>query len=504
MSIAFGTVTTVHDVETVINSYLSNTINEHALHATSYDYMRIVQDESPFTRRYLQSTRYILHGFPITNTTNDNVTGYKKLNFIQSIAYFYCGINMSYVMSTSLDSILINGSQLYMNSAIFPVQLVESYELVRSEICQRIKIGLYQSVVDMFKPNANADSFFSRFIANIANFISFNTRELFSLQSIGQMYPFLAKFGEFELYKKTVIDRILEINNVLAFLALESKGVGGKMSDIDTCVSQIKYPKVKKYVTRVLNSTGTKSFIFHDHNTSGFLHYVRMYQLLTGSAAVNYQVENNTVAVEMYNLLQLIDECLLASASFLGSATMSDCTLITFRIYESYKHLNGHEHVVNTIKCIISHHNLYCSKYGADYDHFSEMFLMLREDLIGLQNEAAFYPYLNELMNDTQFVNIVNNNTDAEIDKYLQTIFPKLMMLALEEYKDIEMIQKIAAVFKPKINVCIKCTLKDKYTCTWKEKSWMGVLIKHEYMYLTKYFQQRFRDQVDHCSQVLL
>ena len=140
ISIVFGTVTNIYDIETVVNSYLSNTIDQHALHATSFDYMKMIQQESSHvTSRYFQSVRYILHGFPITNETNNNDTVYKKLNFIQSIALYYCGINMSHVINTSLDNISIDESKLHMNSVIFPVQIVESYELVRHEICERIK-----------------------------------------------------------------------------------------------------------------------------------------------------------------------------------------------------------------------------------------------------------------------------------------------------------------------------------------------------------------------------
>ena len=495
ISIAYtlGTVTKVYDIETVIRSYVSHSIDEHALHATSNHYMQMVQDESHLTSRYLQSVRYILHGFPITNEANDNDTVYKKLNFIQSIAYYYCGINMSDVMSATLDNIFVDESQLYMNSVIFPVQLVESYELVRSEICERIKLGLYQSVIDMFNQYGYADPFFGRFIRNVANFISSKEHEFLSLQRIGDMYPFLAKFGEFELYKETVIDQIWKIDNMWR----KSKILDKIQFDIDTCVSQIKHPKMHKYVTDILKSTGNKSFILNQHNTSDFWHHVQLYQLSTASAAVSHHAENDTIKVR--NLLQLLDECRLKPKFLLTGTSMAACRLITFGIYESCEdRMNGHEYVLNAIKCIISNHDLYYSKFGPltnemDYKFKSQLTNSLRKSL----SEADIYLYLNELMNDTQFVNIVNNNTDSEIDTYLQKILSELMVHALEQHKDIQMIKKIAIVFKPKINVYAKCI---DYPLNLRMISWMDVLMKHECMYLETYFQQRFKHQEDDCS----
>ena len=96
-------------------------------------------------------------------------------------------------------------------------------------------------------------------------------------------------------------------------------------------------------------------------------------------------------------------------------------------------------------------------------------------------------------MNDNQFANIVNNNTDSQIDTYLQTTLAKLIVLALEEYKDIEMIKKITAVFEPKINVCASVEWDSEMM------PFMDVLVSHECMYLIKYFQQRFKHQIDDC-----
>ena len=497
---AFLNTTKMYDIKTVVNSYVSNTIDQHSLHATSPHYMNMIQQESHLTARYFQSVRYILHGFSITNATNNNEKVYPKLNFIQSIAYFYCGMNMSDVMSVPFDNIFIDESHLYMNSTIFPVQLVESYELIRSEICERIKLELYQSIVDLFEPHVYVHhSFFVRFIGSVAKFISSKThRKSFSLQGIGNIYPFLAKFGEFELYKETVIHHMWEINN----FALASKASGdGIRVEFDLCVNDIKYPKMFRYIARILNSTGNTSFIQKDHNTSDFWHYVEMYEFATGIAAVNHQVGNNTL--EIINLMQLLYECWVPSESFITSAIMTDCMLIAFGIYESCEPFedgtDGHEHVLNALKCIFAHHDLYCSKYGASYDHFSHMFSMLRDDVEESQIEDVFYPYLNEMMNDAQFVTIVNNNTDSEIDTYLQEILFKLMMYALEEHKDIEMIKKIASVFKPKINIYTDyCTFQGnlKYQLSALAMSWVDVLIQNECMYLIKYFQQRFKHQV--------
>ena len=501
ISIVFGTVTNVYDIETVVNSYLSNTIDQHALHATSSDYMQMIQQESNLTPRYFQSVRYILHGFSITNATNDNdkVYNYKKLNFIQSIALYYCGFNMSDVMDTSLDNIFIDESKLLMNSSLFPVQIVESYELIRSEICHRIQFGLYQSVVDMFNPHSHADSFFSSFIKYVANFISPQTHQFFyELKNIGQMYPFLAKFGELELYKETVHHQIWHMDNARA---RNSALLGNTMEyKIEICMNQIKHPKMHKYVTNILQRqqikpTGNKSFIVNHYNASNFWNHVEMHQLLTGSTDTNGQVENNTL--ERGDLLELLDQCYLHSARRSRSSdTVADCTLMTFRMYELGNHkdgTNGHEHVLNAIKCIISNHDIYCLQFSpltntTDYEHFNSTFLTRKHHLRQSVREAALYPYLSELMNDTQFVKIINNSTD--FDTSLEIILCRLMIIGLEEYKDIEMIQKIVTAFKPKINVCTDCILD-----TWNKLvmiSWMDLLMKHNCMHLTKYFQQRF------------
>lgn len=86
-------------------------------------------------------------------------------------------------------------------------------------------------------------------------------------------------------------------------------------------------------------------------------------------------------------------------------------------------------------------------------------------------------------MNDHQFVNIVNNNTDSEINTYLQTVLSQWMVLAVDYYRDIEMVKKIATVFEPKkIDACM--------------------LMNPELLYLTNYFQQRFHHRIDHnCTQ---
>ena len=524
ISTAFGTSTNVHDIETVIRSYLSDTNDEHALHATSYGYMQVVQDESHLSTRYFQAARYILHGFPMyTNDTNDNSTVYKKLNFIQSIALYYCGMNISYIINTSFDNILINESELHLNSSIFPVQMVESYELIRSEICERIELGLYQSVVDMFKQdvrsrsrqsnnlilpmnlnvNARSSKSLSSFIRNVAYFISFKTSQRVpELSSICQMHQFLVKFGEFELHKGTVIHHVWQTDKL-------SSSLGG---DIGICVNQIRYPKMHKYITDVLkqqvNLTGNQSFILSRNKTCDFWTYVQMYQLRTDNDPINHQAENNTV--ELRNLLQLLDECRQKhAATFDSSENIATCALIAFRIYESHKdRINGHEYVLNAIKCIIANHDIYCSKFrtvasATDYHYSNSTLLMISHNLRQSLSAAVFYPYIDKLMNDTQFVNIVNNNTDSATDTYLHTILSKLMVLALEEYKDIEMIKKIARVFKPKINVCVNCIRENKFHIGFaqpKMLSWMDMLVKCDCIYLTKYFQLRFKQQVDDCS----
>ena len=523
-SIAFGTVTTVYDIETVIRSYLSNTIDQHTLHATSSDYMQMIQRESHVTSRYFQSIRYILHGFVMRNSTDDNDKVHKKLNFIQSIAYYYCGMNMSYIVNTSsLDNICINERQLHMNSTIFPVQMVESYELIRFEICQRIKLELYQSVVDLFKLDKYVqlrqrikfpkhDSFLLMFIGNVADFISSKTSQsLFAFQGVGQMYPFLVKFGEFELYKETVIRQILQIDNALT---LNAEFPGKVMSyDIELCVTQIKYPRMLKYITTTLleqqvKSTRNKSFILStsQYHANNFWHHARMYQHLTNSNAINHQTENNTIHLEIRNLMQSLDQCLGATSR---SQTIAYCVLIAFRMYQLYHHQDDtdtYEYVLDAIKCIISNHDIYCSKFNTltnetDHHDFNLTFFTRKRNLRKSLHQGVFYPYINELMNDTQFVNIINDNTDSEIDTYLQTTLSRWMVLALEQYKDIQMIQKIATLFEPKINVCTNCTLDTKYA--WYEItriSWMDVLMKHDCMYLTKYFEQRFNHQLDDCS----
>ena len=483
ISIAFGTVTNVHDVETVISSYLLHTIDQHTLHATSSKYMQIVQDESHLASRYFQSVRYIKHGFPMhtnssshTNSTNDIV--YKKLNFVQSIAYYYCGINMSSVVHPSLDNILIDESQLYMNSTIFPIQLVESYELVRSEICERIKQGLYKSVVNMFKPESffSDYSFFPGVVRNVSNFISFGTDEVFLLDTVGFMYPFLVKFGEYELYKDSVFQHLWQMDDFSADALVDEVEMDGKIA---ICVNQIQHPKMYKYATSVLNLTG-------DDNTSDFWYYVRMYQLSTGKNPLNryHQVEdNNNITVR--NVLQLIDECRLIGRTVLTHITTGDCSLIALRIHEFRDDgVNGHEYVLDAIKCAMSNHDLHCSKFANETS---------TDKLRKLLSVSVLYPYFNEIMNDNQFVNIVNNNINSQIDTYLQGILTKLMMVALEQYKDIEMIKQISTVFKPKINVYTNCILfENEYPLDSRKLSWMDVLNTYGCRYLTKYFRQIF------------
>ena len=471
----FGTSTNVHDIETLIRSYLSDTIDEYTLHATSHGYMKVVQDESHLPTRYFQAVRYILHGFPMyTNDTNDNSTVYKKLNFIQSIALYYCGMNISYIINTSFDNILINESELHLNSSIFPVQMVESYELIRSEICERIELGLYQSVVDMFNPYTNDLSFFSAFIETIINFISCKTCESFSLKSTGLIYPFLAKFGEFDLYKETVIHQIWKIDSS----ARELHVFGNDMSsDIDICVSSIEHPKMYKHVTNILEQHGKSSriqfFIPHHHNVSDFWYYGQMYQLLTDIVPGTLEVESTTV--EVLKLFGLVHQCPKHDVT----AIMIHCPSIAFRIHESRKDgIDGHGYVINAIKCIISNHDIYYLKFGLSANEINHEFKStLTNSLRQSLSPVVFYPYIDELMNDTQFVNIVNNNTDSEIDTYLQTILSKFMFIALDYYKDIQMMKKIATVFEPKINVC--------------------PLMNPEFMHLTKYFQQRFSHQIN-------
>ena len=513
ISIAFGTVTKIYDIEKLITKHLAHTTDAHDLYATSYDYMKFVQKESDFTARYFQSVRYILHGFPMPssiaklNSTNGKI--HKKLNFIQSIVLYYCGMNMSYIVNTSLDNILINESQLYMNSMIFPVQLVESYEIIRLEICERIRLGSYQSIVDMFNPYKKArHSFFSGFVRQVANFISSTSCETFSLQNIGQMYPFLAKFDRYEPYKETVIGQIRKIDNY----ARASKVLGKiRLSDIDICVSQIKHPKMYKYVTNILeqqvHSTGNPSFILNRDKASNLSHYAQMYQLLTGSEAMSHHAESDIV--EMRDLLQLLDDLHLrheAGASS-TSITLVDSSLIAFRIHESRTDgINGHEYVLNAIKCIISNHDIYCSQFNPLaiatplQDH---EFFMRKDNLRQSLSADVFYPYIDEIMKDTQFVNIVNNNTDSKINTYLQKILSNLMAVAWEKYKDVEMIKTITTTFKQKIDVCMICIPDNHSKFEWKSISLMNMLIKGDCMYLTKYFQQRFShqvDSVDHCS----
>ena len=496
---AFLNTTNMYDIKTVINSYLSNTIDQHSLHATSHKFMKMVQDESHITSQYFQSVRYIKYGFSIkneTNSTNNNDKVYKKFNFIQSIAFFYCGINMSNVINTSFDNISIDESKLLMNSSIFALQIVESYQLIRCEICERIKLGWYQSVIDLFNPHSRDYSFFANawFIRKVESLISFTPRLSYDLNGIGQAYEFLAKFGDFEPYKEVVIGRISEIDRVLA---QNSQLLGSPtMLEIEMRTHQIKHPKMHKYIVEKMvqhvKSTKNNSFILNHCNSSDFWHHVRMYHHLTGSHAINHQLDNTTVQIA--NMLQLLDQCQLPHAT-----AIADCGLIVFGMYESYGHENGtdgHEYVINAIKCIISNNHIYCSKFsqftnGTYFEHFMSN---LRESM----NVAIFYPYLNELMNDTQFVNIVNNNTDSEMDTYLQTTLSKLMVVAVEEYKDIEMIKKIANVFTPKINVCRKCTLYPAFFST--KIPWMDVLDKLGCKYLTKYFQQRFNHSVDECT----
>ena len=518
ISFVFGinTRTKIYDIETVINSYLSNTIDQHALHATSSDYMKMIQQESNLSTRYLQSVRYILHGFPITiaNETKDNINGrfvYKKLNFIQSIALFYCGINMSQVIKTSFENIAINESQLYMNSTIFPIQVVESYELVRSEICQRIKLGLHRFVVDMFKtePYSFPDFFFSGFIEEVALFVStpFKTGIITVWEKVGQMYPFLSRFGELELYKGPLIQRIWDMDRA----GRKSKRLIAEQKfkfAVDTCVSEIKHPKMHKYVVEILKQqveTGTKkkkSSILNHRNVSmtELQYYVKMYQLVTLNTAINHQFENNTV--EIRDLIQLLGQCQEATSTDSTVMDMNECVLITLKIYQSYY---SHEYIVNTIKCTISDHHLYCSKFIQTLRKNGSQFW--RYDLRNSIDEAVLYPYLNEIMNDTVFVNIVNNNTDSDINSYWQTMLSKLMSLALEEYRDIDMIKKIATVFTPTIDVREKCisASKNKRRSSLMSRSWMDVLKKHQCMYLTNYFQQRFRHQiVENCTQTPL
>ena len=480
ISIAFGTgtVTKVHDIETVIGGYLSNTVHEHALHATSSYYMRMVQDESRLTSRYFQSVRYIEYGFSMhinsssqKNSTNEK--SYKKLNFIQSIAHFYCGMNISSVLSTSLDNIWINNSQLYMNSVIFPVQIVESYEIIRSEICHRIKLGLYQSVVNMFyflqseKPYDLSRFSLSYFIHKVANFISIKTNSFLSLQKVGDMHSFLAKFGEFELYKETVIHHISKWNidyfNLVAkhMTELTEMKDSERQTIVDACANQIRYPKWHRYVIDMLKLPGNDSLMLNSSKSSQYKHCVLTYILLKGSNhdAANHLVENSTVQIG--DLFQLLNGC--TTIQFF-TLFWDDCSLIVFAIYESYQgDLDGHEYVINEIKLILSHHDVYYTKLSVLTNQTNSKSTLINRLKIDVESKPdVFYPYLNELMNDDQFVHIIKNSTDIKTETYLQKIIYKWVLVAHKKYMDIEMIQKIVAVFQPKtyfeagwLSVCI-------------------------------------------------
>ena len=74
------------------------------------------------------------------------------------------------------------------------------------------------------------------------------------------------------------------------------------------------------------------------------------------------------------------------------------------------------------------------------------------------------------------------------------------MFLALEEYRDIDMIKNIATVFKPTIDVCRTCTIQQLF-----KYSWMDVWMEQQCMYLKNYFQKQFRHQIDEkCIQTTL
>ena len=170
-------------------------------------------------------------------------------------------------------------------------------------------------------------------------------------------------------------------------------------------------------------------------------------------------------------------------------------------MYELCNHFkDAHGDVVNAIKCIISNHDIYCQLANQTGDgDFRSRVLRIRHDMQKSVGSVIFYPYLNEFMNDTQFVNIINNNTNDQDDICLQSILLKWMMFALEEYKDIEMIKKIATVFEPKINVYAKCMYLRKKPIA-RMTSWMGVLMTYNCEYLTKYFHQKFGSQMDDSS----
>ena len=212
------------------------------------------------------------------------------------------------------------------------------------------------------------------------------------------MYPFLAKFGEFESYKETVIYQIWKIDKFVR----ESQFFGDEMSsDIDICVSQIEHPKMSKYVTDTLEqqvkSSERESFLLNHYKICDLWYYAQMYHLLTGTAAINHQGKNNTI--EIGNLLQLLLDCPSKYEATFESAT-TYCPLIAFAIYESRKDgindgINGHEYVLNAIKCIISNHDLYYSKFGSltnemEYKFKSKLTNILRQSL----SAAVFYPYL--------------------------------------------------------------------------------------------------------------
>ena len=156
-----------------------------------------------------------------------------------------------------------------------------------------------ESNVDyMFSPvHADSESFFEGFIQRVANFVSSKQSEssIVSLQNIGPMYQFLANFGEFELYKETVIRNICEMDNSL------------QDCEIDICLNQIEHPKMYKYITTKLQqqqqqqrqrvdskSTGQKSLILNPYNASDLWQHVQMYEHLTLVNAFKHQVDNGT------------------------------------------------------------------------------------------------------------------------------------------------------------------------------------------------------------------
>ena len=148
-----GSVTNVLDTDMVINQYLNNSTDSNTLYYSSLKlarYINKIYKNNDWQITYEQAKRHIEYGY-LTNFTKDDQYTFKKLNFLQSIAYNYCNMPLnSFIVEKMCTIFEIHDSNLCLNSQIFPIQIIATYPMIRLEVCTQIKLGNIELVLQWF------------------------------------------------------------------------------------------------------------------------------------------------------------------------------------------------------------------------------------------------------------------------------------------------------------------------------------------------------------------